>query len=126
MGLFGRTRAAAKERRVARRFRVDCEAMLIMPSGERPGRLHDLSEDGARFLTADPPGVGGSAILEWGRHEAYCHVIWTQDGGCGLRFDTPVPRHIVEATADVSIASDNSVPGPAVVRGKFGQRRPIC
>lgn len=127
MGLFGRAKAVdAKERRVARRFRVDCEARLILPSGERSGRLHDLSEDGARFVTADPPGTGCAAILEWGRHEGYCHVIWVNHDGCGVRFDRPVPRHIVEGTAQAMENEAQDLAAIGVVRGNFGQRRPVC
>ncbi len=128
MGLFSKTRAVAEsERRVAKRVRVDCPATLLMPSGDRQGRLYDISEDGARFLTDNPPAKGCSAILEWPVHEIYCKVIWSNSEGCGLEFDRNIPGAIVNETAARSpveagrVASNDRIP-----LGQKRSRRPVC
>ena len=124
MGLFSRAKPGdAPERRQSRRYRVDCKARLIMPSGDRTGRLFDLSEDGARVRTDNPPPKGCSAILEWGANEAYAHVIWANHDSCGLRFDKPLPRQIVEKSVGGDMETGTAAIG--VVRGSFGQRRPV-
>lgn len=100
MRLFGNAKpVSGAEQRVKPRTRVDCLATLAMPSGDRLGRLFDISTDGARFVTDSPPAKGVSAILDWEMHEAYCHVIWTKPGMCGVQFDRPLPAKVVEDLA---------------------------
>ncbi len=97
MKLFARTKTvSAPERRSGPRMRVDCLATLLMPSGNRTGRLFDISTTGARLVTEDAPAKGVSAILDWNSYEAYCHVIWTKQGMCGVQFDKPVPQRVID------------------------------
>lgn len=97
MRLFARTKPEPViERRGGPRTRVDCLATMLMPSGNRPGRLFDISTTGARLVTDDPPAKGVSAILDWTMHEAYCHVIWTKPGMCGVEFDRPLPQGVID------------------------------
>ncbi len=103
MKLFARTKAVqAPERRSAPRTRVDCLATMILPSGNRPGRLFDISIHGARFITEDPPAKGVGVILDWTMHEAYCQVLWTKPGMCGVQFDRPLPNRVVEELVQAS------------------------
>ncbi|WP_120078455.1 PilZ domain-containing protein [Aurantiacibacter odishensis] len=97
MKLFARTKpVSAPERRSGPRTRVDCLATMLMPTGNRSGRLFDISTTGARLTTQDPPPKGVSAILDWSLHEAYCHVIWTKPGMCGVEFDRPLPQRVLD------------------------------
>ena len=97
MKLFARSKAVeAPERRAGPRTRVDCLATMLMPSGNRPGRLFDISTHGARFITDDPPARGVAAILDWTMHEAYCRVTWVKPGMCGVEFDRPLSPRVVE------------------------------
>lgn len=110
MKLFGNAKPVnAAEQRVKPRTRVDCLATLAMPSGDRPGRLFDISTDGARFVTDAPPAKGVSAILDWQMHEAYCHVIWTKPGMCGVQFDRPIPQKVVDDLAAANPAGPRLV-----------------
>ena len=112
MKLFARTKAAqAPERRSAPRARVDCLATMVMPSGNRAGRLFDISIRGARFMTEDPPAQGVGVILDWTMHEAYCQVTWTKPGMCGVEFDRPLPSRVVEELAQAFTPS-----GPRLVQ----------
>ena len=120
MALFGKAKTVAVERRVARRVRVDCDVALLMPSGNRTGRLHDISEDGARILSDNAPARGSGVILEWLGYEAYAHVVWSRPDGCGLEFDRPLPGAIVNETA--ARAPVGSVQ-PATPHGRI---RPVC
>lgn len=127
MGLFNRAKNVAEvERRLVKRAPVDCAATLVMPSGNRAGRLSDISEEGARFVTGNPPGKGCSAILEWSGHEAYCRVNWSNSEGCGLEFHRPIPRSVVMDTAARTPADGNRP--LATERVPFGQKRsrPLC
>jgi hypothetical protein len=103
MKFFRRTQQAVEiDRRAVNRQRVDCTGCLVMPTGRREGRMIDLSELGARFETGDPPPVGCSAILEWPCHEAYAWVAWVNDGKCGVEFDRPIPKSVVDQTVALS------------------------
>ncbi|MWV28141.1 PilZ domain-containing protein [Aurantiacibacter rhizosphaerae] len=97
MKLFARTKAApAADRRAAPRIRVNHPATMVMPSGNRTGRIFDISINGARFVTDDPPATGVGVILDWTMHEAYCQVTWTKPGMCGVQFDRSLPARVVE------------------------------
>ena len=101
MKLFARSKPAiADERRIAGpRVRVDCMATMLMPSGDRPARLFDISIGGARITLQEPPAKGVSAILDWGSHEAYCKVIWSKPGMCGVQFDKPIASKLIDELA---------------------------
>ncbi|RJY08688.1 PilZ domain-containing protein [Aurantiacibacter aquimixticola] len=127
MKLFARAKQdALPERRSGPRTRVDCLAKMLMPSGDRPGRLFDISANGARFHTEVPPAKGSSGILDWTVHEAYCHVTWSAPGMCGVTFDKPLNAKALRDTIDAAAAgalgaasADNDVsPHPS------GQARP--
>ncbi|MFB0611302.1 PilZ domain-containing protein [Aurantiacibacter poecillastricola] len=110
MKMFARRKpATVPDRRSIARVRVDCVAMLIMPSGNRAGRLFDISTHGARFVTQDPPARDVSAILEWHSHDAYCHIIWTKPGMCGVEFDRPIPAKVVDDLAGAAPAGPRLV-----------------
>lgn len=124
MRLFGSAKPVfAAEQRAKPRTRVDCLATLAMPSGDRTGRLFDISTDGARFVTDSPPAKGVSAILDWELHEAYCHVIWTKPGMCGVQFDRPIPAKAVEDLAAAAPAGPRLV-HPAGSDGSGGNTPP--
>ena len=119
MKLFARTKpASAPERRSGPRTRVDCLATMLMPSGNRSGRLFDISTTGARLTTQDPPAKGVSAILDWSLHEAYCHVIWTKPGMCGVEFDRPLPQRVLDELIE------EAGTGPRLVHRSAGDNSP--
>jgi len=117
MRLFARTKpASVPERRSTPRTRVDCLATMLMPSGNRHGRLFDISTTGARLVTEDPPAKGVSAILDWNLHEAYCKVTWVKPGMCGVEFDRPISTKVVEDLVKVAAA------GPRLVHPSSGDQ----
>ncbi|GGD50242.1 hypothetical protein GRI62_06880 [Erythrobacter arachoides] len=100
MKLFRRAKPdPLPERRIAARVRVNAPAMLLLPSGGRPGHIFDISTDGARFMTQSPPRQGMSAILEWADYEVYCIVSWQRPGMCGVAFDRPISQQAVDRLA---------------------------
>lgn len=113
--------AVQADRRVARRYLVDCPARLVMSGGDRTGRLSDLSEHGARLDVAYPPVPGTTGFLSWGHEEHYCTVIWSNEGRCGLHFDRPIATSAVEAAC--SHVEISLKPIAAVGRIPLGQRR---
>ena len=115
------TAAVQPDRRVARRYVVDCPARMAMAGGERDGRLTDLSESGARLETTQPPVAGTTGFLRWGKEEHYCKVIWSDDGRCGLQFERPVALSVVEATC--SHVEVSLKPVATLGRIPLGQRR---
>lgn len=116
-----KTAEVQPDRRVARRYVVDCAARLIMSGGDRDGRLTDLSEHGARFEPLAPPVAGTTGFLRWEGQEHYCTVIWTAEGRCGLKFDRPIALALVEKTC--SHIEVTLRPVAAVGRIPLGQRR---
>lgn len=115
------TAAVLPDRRVARRYLVDCPARMVLSGGERDGRLSDLSEHGARLETAQPPPAGTAGFLRWGSEEHYCKVIWSSEGRCGLQFERPIAIRVVEATC--SHVEVSLKPVAAVGRIPIGQKR---
>lgn len=116
-----RTAAVQPDRRVARRYLVDCPARMVMSGGDRDGRLSDLSEHGARLEAEQPPLVGTTGFLRWNGEEHYCKVIWSGEGRCGLRFERPIAQAVVEATC--SHMEVTLKPVAALGRIPLGQRR---
>jgi hypothetical protein len=113
--------AVQPDRRVARRYLVDCPARMVMSGGGRDGRLSDLSEHGARLETGLPPPPGTTGFLRWGSEEHYCKVIWSKDSCCGLQFEKPIATSIVEATC--SHVEVSLKPVAALGRIPIGQKR---
>lgn len=118
--VFGRATAPLPpERRANPRTEVNCAARLRTSFGEREGTLSDLSISGARFHTVNPPKEGSTALLEWETHDAMCRIVWTRDGVCGLLFDRPIPRHVVEKCAPTAPPTE---PPAEVGNIQLGQR----
>lgn len=116
-----RTAEVHPDRRVARRYVVDCPARFTMAGGDRDGRLSDLSQHGARLETASPPVAGTTGFLRWNGEEHYCTVIWSSGGRCGFKFERPIALGLVEATC--SRVEVTLRPVAAVGRIPLGQRR---
>ncbi len=92
-----------------------------MPGGDRPGRLSDLSEAGARFESQVSPVEGASVLLVWADQEHFCKAVWVKGHSCGLVFERPIPLSVVEHTVEyVDVQS-----GPVANFGNIplGQKR---
>lgn len=94
-----------------------------MLGGDKQGRLSDLSEAGARFDTAQPPGKGVSGLLEWNGHEYFAKVVWSNETGCGVIFERSIPLAVIEET--VGAALTDMPQGPVANFGNIplGQKR---
>ena len=122
MALFQKKKVADEaERRVARRHAVDCPASLRLLGGEKPGRLSNLSVDGARLELDDPPAVGISGLLAWNEQEQWCKIVWSRDGSCGVVFERSIPQAVIDAT--VGAASIENGPVADFNRIPLGQKR---
>ena len=86
------------DRRTEPRTKVDCVAVLRTYSGNLPGTLWDLSLTGARFQAKDLPAEGTTVLLEWKEFDAVARVIWVNERTCGLQFERPLHRRVVEAS----------------------------
>jgi hypothetical protein len=117
---FGRAIAPLpQERRSTPRTPLDCPARLRTCFGDRAGHLSDMSVMGARFVTADPPKEGTTALLEWEGHDSICRVVWTKPDACGLVFEPPLARHIVDKYAPPAVPE-----GPAEPPAELGRIAP--
>ncbi len=67
-----------------------------MTSGNRQGSLYDISLNGARFTTSNPPATGTSGLLAWNTHEAFGKIIWSNEDGCGIEFERQIPQEAIE------------------------------
>ena len=92
---------APEERRRLRRVVVDCPVTFETHTGQRVGRLTDLSEAGARFEGAQLPVVGSSGLVRWADQEHFAQVIWHKGGACGLQFERVIASSVVHQTAEV-------------------------
>lgn len=115
------TAVTQPDRRVARRYLVDCPARMVTSGGERDGRLSDLSQHGARLETQQSPVAGMTGFLRWNGEEHYCKVIWRNEERCGLQFERPISQAVVEAAC--SHIEVTLKPIAALGRIPLGQRR---
>lgn len=102
MSLFeARIRAAQAERRRSARFTVDIPVILRTVSGDRPCRMANISDNGAKLEMANAPSKGVTGWLIMGAQELYCTVIWTRDGDCGIEFERSLPEaSLIEFAGD--------------------------
>jgi hypothetical protein len=113
--------AVPVERRGSERSPIGCPAQLHLTIGIRVGSLWDLSETGARFQSEHPPRVGMEALIKWQSHEAFCKIVWVTGDMCGLAFDRPLSRMML----DESLKEEARRTGPvaAVSNIPLGQKR---
>jgi hypothetical protein len=109
------------ERRLVGRARTDCPARLQTPGGDWHGRLWDLSETGARVQIDGPPAQGCIALLKWDAYEVFCRVVWAADDMCGVLFERPLARDLVDTT--VGAAPPEQGPAASVGNIPVGRRR---
>ena len=115
------TRVSALERRDAKRALTACPAELRLPSGSRTAQLFDISRTGAQLSLTDPPPVGASALLKWGRHEYFATVAWASPALCGVIFDRPISDDIVAESAQMP--TPKLGPPARVANIALGERR---
>lgn len=101
-------------------MRVECPAELHLIGSIRAGKLSDLSVTGARFQTGEPPQAGLSGMLKWQTHEAFCKVVWSVGELCGLAFDRPLKRALIDRTLEHEA---RTAPVAAVGNIPLGQKR---
>ena len=111
---------ASTERRGDQRARLECPARLHLTVGIRTGVLWDLSSTGARFHTDNPPPAGMTALLQWQSHEAFCKVVWATADMCGVTFDRPLSRALVEGSVEEAARRG---PAASVSNIPLGRRR---
>lgn len=102
MSLFeARMKAAQAERRRSARFTVDIPVVLRTVSGDRPCRMANISDNGAKLEIEVPPRKGVTGWLIMGAQELYCTVVWSRDGDCGIEFERPLPEaSLIEVAGD--------------------------
>ena len=123
---FGRAIAPNPvERRATPRTPVNCPARLRTCFGDRAGSLSDLSFTGARFHAVDPPRAGTTALLEWEGHDSICRVVWAKPDACGLAFEPPLPRHIVEKYAQPGAPTEPPAELGRIAQGKRSSLRAV-
>lgn len=123
---FGRATAPQQtERRGAPRTQISCAARLRTTFGIREGLLSDLSISGARFRTADPPKEGTTALLEWDGQDAICRVVWAYNDMCGVVFDDPISRHVVDKSARAASSDEPAAEVGNIPLGKRSSLRAV-
>lgn len=85
--LESRQQAAATERRRSARFTIDIPAILRTVTGDRPCRMANISDNGAKLEADNVPKEGVTGWLVLGDQEIFCKVIWTSDTACGIQFE---------------------------------------
>lgn len=122
MSLYeARIQAAQRERRRTARFTIDIPASFRTVSGDRQCRMANISDNGAKLDTDNPPREGITGWLLFGELEIFCKVIWTNDSSCGVEFE----RAITERTL-IDIAGEQAQPrGPVASTGniQMGRKR---
>jgi hypothetical protein len=84
---------------------VELPARLVTLDGFIQAVLLDLSFKGAKVLVGAELKVGKEAELSWDSFGAFCTITWISDGQCGLKFDEPLPPHVLIATRDLADAN---------------------
>jgi hypothetical protein len=87
---------AYHERRSEPRLEVSIAGRLELPSGVRPVRIVDLTNNGARLQVEPVPAVGAPVLLKWEAFECFSTVVWAEANECGVQFERSLSQ------ADVS------------------------
>lgn len=108
-----------EERRKSTRYRIDCPVAVLTPGRGKKrtigrGRLHDISEQGARFLLDHPLEVGARISVE---------VDFRNPGGqvTTIRFPGIVRRTSGESSLEVAVSF---LKGESYIRGKRAEEKP--
>lgn len=97
--LEARQKVAQMERRRAARFAIDIPVILRTISGDRNCRMANISDNGAKLETADPPREGITGWLVMGSQEMFCKVIWSNDTACGIEFERAIGEDMLAEIA---------------------------
>lgn len=89
-GYEARIQAAQSERRRSARLTIDIPACLRTIGGDRKCRMSNISDEGARLETVNPPRQGVTGWLVLGEHEIFCKVVWVNEAGCGVQFERAI------------------------------------
>lgn len=122
MSLYeARMRAAQTEQRRGARFTIDIPVCFRTIAGDRPCRMANISDNGAKLETDAPPRQGVTGWLVLGHDEIFCKVIWANETACGVEFERALGQDRL-----VGIAGDKAnQSGPIANAGniQMGRRR---
>ncbi len=119
--LESRRQAAQTERRRSARFTIDIPVVLRTVTGDRPCRMENISDNGAKLVTDCAPNEGVSGWLVLGEEELYCKVIWSSESGCGIEFDRAIGENRLLAIAGEP--AQNSAPIANACNIQMGRKR---
>jgi hypothetical protein len=78
---------AYHERRSEHHIEVSIAGRLELPSGVRPVRIVDFTNNGARLQVVPTPAVGAPVLLKWDAYECFSTVVWAEANECGVQFE---------------------------------------
>ncbi len=104
-----RQQAAHSDQRRSGRFAVEIPATFRTTSGERACRMANISDNGAKLETDNPPATGVSGMLLLGSEEIYCTVIWSNDNACGIEFERSIGEHALVQIAGEQVRNTGPV-----------------
>ena len=94
MTTFGKAKGGG--RRKTARGPAPLLAVLSSLSCDRHVGLVNVSRDGARLKAPDLPAEGEDVLLKAQGFKCFGRVVWSDQGQCGVAFETPIPAHDLE------------------------------
>lgn len=86
----------AHRSRRSRRAQVYMSGELVVGAKTLKVTIRDISANGALVIAEEPLAENSRIELKRGSLCASGHVAWAHDRNAGLKFDEPVPAHVLE------------------------------
>lgn len=93
----------AQRSRRSRRAQVYMSGELVVGGKTVKVTIRDISANGALVTTVEPLPENSTVELKRGSLSASGHVAWSHRLHAGIKFDDPVPAHVLEKTLPKSL-----------------------
>lgn len=88
--MFAPAKKDVEHVRASKRTKTFVIASVVIDDESRPARIRNLSTFGARLELLKIPPVKSKLILQKGKLQASCNVVWVSPTACGVRFEKPI------------------------------------
>jgi hypothetical protein len=79
-----------------KRVEIPQPALLITMADRHRAMLLNISATGAMLRAENTPDVRREVFLQVGDIDVFAHVVWKRGDTCGLEFQPPIDRWMVE------------------------------
>ncbi|HMS19083.1 PilZ domain-containing protein [uncultured Sphingorhabdus sp.] len=83
-------------KRSVARLTIELDAGFVLPERTARCTLENVSRNGCRLRTIEPPRIGATILVRVERIEALGSVSWVKGERCGVAFEEPLDTRSLE------------------------------